>query len=96
MMNQDTVYITTKEGIKSALVDILGDLNISLIQNASLSPQNEIRAPATRQDACDYLNISIPTLYKLIKSNQLPTFFIGRSVRIRWSDLEDFVNKKSL
>ena len=95
MMNQDTVYITTKEGLKSALVDILGDLNINLIQATPIS-QNELKAPATRQDACDFLNVSIPTLHKLIKTNQIATFSIGRSVRIRWSDLEAFVNKKSL
>ena len=95
MMNQDTVFITTKEGLKSALVDILGDLNISLIQTTP-SIQTETRAPATRQDACVFLNVSMPTLHKLIKTNQIPTFFIGRSVRIRWSDLEGFVNRKAL
>jgi len=93
-MNQDTVYITTREGLKSALVDILGDLKINLVQSIP-SIQKETRAPATRQDACEFLNVSMPTLHKLIKTNQIPSFFIGRSVRIHWSDLEDFVNKKA-
>lgn len=52
--------------------------------------KSDNRAPATRQEACRFLNISIPTLDKLIKSNQLPTFTIGRQVRIKWIDLLSF------
>lgn len=53
-----------------------------------------MKAPATRRDAAEYLGISLPTLDQLIKSNQLPVFNVGRQVRIKWSDLEDYINKK--
>lgn len=52
----------------------------------------ESKPPATRKEACKFLNISIPTLDKLIKSNQLPAFFIGRQVRIKWIDLDSYIN----
>ena len=86
-MNNDTVYITTKEGLKSALIDVLSDLKLIQI------PDAEPKAPATRMEACKFLNISLPTLIKLIQSKQLPAFNIGNRVRIRWSDLEAYVNK---
>ncbi|SCW88415.1 helix-turn-helix domain-containing protein [Mucilaginibacter sp. NFR10] len=82
-------YIVSKEGLKSALVDILTDLNI--IRQPALST----KPPATRYEACEFLNISIPTLRKLIRLNQLPAFNIGRQIRINWSDLEQFSTQHS-
>jgi excisionase family DNA binding protein len=81
-------YITSQEGLKSALIDALSDLK--LIQQ----PEPEAKSPATRQEACKFLSISLPTLDKLIASGQILTFNIGRQVRIRWADIEAYVNKK--
>lgn len=55
---------------------------------------NASKAPADKKEAASYLNISITTLDQLLKSAQLPSFKIGRQVRIRWSDLESYVNQK--
>ena len=85
-MNNDTVYITSKEGLKSALIDVLSELKLIQL------PDPEPKAPATRIEACKFLNISLPTLVKLIHSGQLKSFNIGNRVRIRWSDLEAYVN----
>jgi excisionase family DNA binding protein len=81
-------YITSQEGLKSALIDALTDLK--------LIPQEEpeAKSPATRQEACKFLNISLPTLDKLTASGQILTFKIGRQVRIRWSDIEAYVNNR--
>lgn len=86
--NIQVQYITSKEGLKSALIDALSDLK--LIQQ----PEPEAKSPATRQEACKFLNISLPTLDKLISSGQILTFNIGRQVRIRWADIEAYVNKQ--
>jgi excisionase family DNA binding protein len=50
-------------------------------------------APATRQHAASYLGVSLPTLDKLINSGQLKAFNIGRQVRIKWTDIQAYVNK---
>jgi len=82
-------YITSKEGLKAALIEALSELNLIQIPD-----HPEVKPPATRQEACKFLNISLPTLDTLIKSNQIPCFSIGRQVRIRWCDLELYVNQK--
>lgn len=84
-MINDRVFITSEEGLKSALFDILSDFK--LIQLPDVEP----KAPATRMEACKFLNISLPTLVKLIQTGQLKSFNIGNRVRIRWSDLEAYV-----
>jgi excisionase family DNA binding protein len=87
--NTTVQYITSKEGLKSALFDVLCEFN--LIQKT----ERIVRAPATLKEACYFLNISIPTLRALIRSNQIPAFQIGRQIRIRWENLEDYLNSKS-
>ena len=81
-------YITSKEGLKSALIDVLSELKLIQL------PETEAKAPVSRQEACKYLNISLPTLDSLINTGQLTAFNIGRQVRIRWQDIEAYVNKK--
>jgi excisionase family DNA binding protein len=89
MAMENTVqYITSKEGLKSALIDVLSELK--LIQPST----SEIKAPATRAQACKFLNISIPTLSRLINSKQLTAFNIGRQIRIDWSELERYVTSQ--
>ena len=51
-------------------------------------------APASRQHAASYLGVSLPTLDKLINSGQLKAFNIGRQVRIKWDDIQEYLNKK--
>ena len=90
-MNKDIIqiqYITSKEGLKSALIDVLSELKLIQL------PEPEAKPPATRQEACRYLNISLPTLDHLISTGQLSAFNIGRQVRVRWHDIEAYVNKK--
>ncbi|WDF79552.1 excisionase family DNA-binding protein [Mucilaginibacter sp. KACC 22773] len=54
-----------------------------------------IKQPAKKKEAAAYLGISLSKLNELLRLNELPSFNIGRSVRINWTDLEAFVNKKS-
>jgi excisionase family DNA binding protein len=51
--------------------------------------QNE--ALRTRQQAADFLGISLRTIDSLIASGELPCVPIKRSVRIRPSALEEFI-----
>ncbi|RKR83310.1 excisionase family DNA binding protein [Mucilaginibacter gracilis] len=57
---------------------------------------NSTEPPATRGHAASYLGISLPTLDNLIKSGQIKSFNIGRQVRIKWADLEAYVNGKGV
>lgn len=52
----------------------------------------DIKPTATRKEASDYLNISLPTLDTLIRTNQLEAFRIGRQVRITWKEIYRFRN----
>ncbi len=45
----------------------------------------------TVKDTCKLLSISRSSLYELIKEGALPIIKIGRSTRIRRSDIEKFV-----
>lgn len=78
-------YITSPEALRTALIDALKELKI--IQPTVY----EMKAPATRQQACKFLNISLPTLDKLTKSGQIKAYGIGRQIRINWAELEKFV-----
>lgn len=54
----------------------------------------DVRPPATRKEAADFLGLSLPTLDTLIKTDQLKAFNIGRQIRVNWNDLEAFLNEK--
>jgi excisionase family DNA binding protein len=71
---------------------LLADLLERNSIKSSINLNNE--PPVSRQAAADHLGISKPTLDNLIKTGQLPAFNIGRQVRIKWSDIEAYVNKK--
>jgi excisionase family DNA binding protein len=45
----------------------------------------------TIKEACEYLNLSRATIYKLIKEGKLTPIKIGRSTRLDKSDLDAFV-----
>jgi excisionase family DNA binding protein len=66
---------------------------ISAGSSANTTPVNA-QPPATRQLAADHLGVSLPTLDKLINSRQLKAFNIGRQVRIKWDEIQEYVNKK--
>ena len=48
-----------------------------------------------REDVARILNISRSYAYLLMKRGELPIVRIGRSVRVRPSDLEQFIEKKT-
>ena len=47
----------------------------------------------TIKEACEYLNISRATLYKLIKEGKLKPVKIGRSTRLDKRDLDKFIQQ---
>jgi len=46
------------------------------------------------QDIAVALNIGLSTVYLLLERGELPSIRIGRSVRIRPEDLEEFIESK--
>jgi excisionase family DNA binding protein len=57
--------------------------------------RDQVVAPAklllTLKEASEVLAISRSKLYGLLNSGDLPSVYIGRSRRLRMTDLEDFV-----
>jgi len=47
-------------------------------------------------EAADYLSISRGTLTKVIKEDGLPVTYIGRSSRIKKSDLDKYMTEKAI
>jgi len=88
-MENQVQYITSREGLKSVLSEILQEFNL-------IKPEEELpKPPATRKEAAQYLNISLPTLDTLLDRGSIASFKIGRQVRINWIDLEGYVRSKN-
>lgn len=49
------------------------------------------QALATYRQARDYLSISQPTLYRLIKAGELHVVFVGTARRIEWAEIESYI-----
>lgn len=49
---------------------------------------------ANRTQAAKYLNVSVSTIDALVKSKQLKSFRIGKSVRFTYAGLDEFIEKR--
>jgi excisionase family DNA binding protein len=58
------------------------------INQKSYSPNQLLRA----SEVAKYLDISKPEAYKLIRTKEFPVIRIGRLVRVRFSDLENYID----
>ena len=47
----------------------------------------------TQQEACALLRCARSTLYKLRRDGDLPTYYVGRSVRLRRQDLAHYLER---
>ncbi|MCL5973289.1 MAG: helix-turn-helix domain-containing protein [Actinobacteria bacterium] len=48
------------------------------------------------KEAADRLGVSLRTLYRLIDEGQLVGYQIGRNIRLRHADLDDFVERSRI
>jgi excisionase family DNA binding protein len=60
------------------------------------SAVDQPQPPATKKQAAEHLCVSMPTLDALMRSGKLKFFNIGRSVRLRWTDIDAYINKKGV
>jgi excisionase family DNA binding protein len=59
-------------------------------------PQNNLKSYSPNQllrasEVAKYLDISKPEVYLLIRIGEIPVIRIGRLVRVKFSDLENFI-----
>ena len=47
------------------------------------------------REVCEYLNVSAPTLYRLIKSRQLPAYKVGGKWKFKPEDIEQYLASHS-
>lgn len=47
-------------------------------------------------DIMQYTGLSKTTVYALIASGELPAIRIGRSVRVKWEDLETYIESRRI
>ena len=58
------------------------------------SDRQELAGCLTTEDVLAYLNVTPRTIYRLIRTGDLPAIRIGRQWRFRRADLEAFVNRQ--
>lgn len=58
-------------------------------QNQTISSARLLRA----RDVAAFLNVSKSFAYALLQSGQIPSVRLGRSIRVRPSDLEDYISR---
>lgn len=44
------------------------------------------------KDVADYLNVSVSEVRKLVRENQIPYFRIGNRIKIRTTDLNNWID----
>jgi excisionase family DNA binding protein len=44
-------------------------------------------------DVAEILNVSKPMVYKLMRTNEIPTVKIGKAIRVRPADLHNFIRE---
>jgi excisionase family DNA binding protein len=45
------------------------------------------------REACDRLGVTLRTLYRFIDEGQLPAYKMGRVIRVKGSDVDDFIER---
>ncbi len=48
----------------------------------------------TVKEVCEYLNVSKPTVYRLIKEGKLKPIKIGKATRFEKEDIDKFINEQ--
>lgn len=87
----DKLIVITTEELKFLLKECIREE----LKALNTAPPEQ-KPPATKREVAAHLGISMPTLDALIKSGQIPAFNIGRGIRFRWDDIEEYVNTKRI
>ena len=48
------------------------------------------------KETCEYLGITLRTLYRMIDEGQLPAYQMGRVFRLQHSDVESFIERSRI
>lgn len=82
------LIITTPDSFRQMISDILDEKLAKLSQ-----PKND-EAPRDKKSLAKYLGISISTLEKLMKANEIKYFNIGNQPRFTWEEIEAYIKRK--
>jgi excisionase family DNA binding protein len=52
-----------------------------------------MKSHLTIKEVAEYLKVCRVTAYRWVKGNKIPAIVIGRTIRVRQSDLDDFLVK---
>ncbi len=83
----------SEEELKGIIREVIRE-ELQIIQMSGGISRNGVIPLLTKVEAAKILGISLPTLDQLIKSNQLKVFRIGRHVKLKNIDIEEYLNKK--
>lgn len=94
-IDQEVRYVSSRNDLLSVMRELMPIALLSIQNSEGKSNSEEVKPPATRDEACKFLGVSKPTLDTLLKTGQIPHFRIGYLVRINWIDLHNYINQKS-
>jgi excisionase family DNA binding protein len=58
--------------------------------------KEQLPAFLTTEDVLAYLRVTHRTIYRLVRSGELPAVRIGRQWRFRRTDLDDWIDRQSV
>ena len=86
---QTVIQATPEEFINLVRTAVREELKI-----ISTNGQHNPERPFTKKEAAKHLNISLSTLERMIRGNELPVFNIGKRVFIKQQDMDLFLKSK--
>lgn len=64
----------------------------ALAARKELKPLGPERAVMTREEAADYLGVSVPTLWRMVRAGEVPHVMVGKRARYRREDLDAYLD----
>ncbi len=88
----EKLYIATRdeflalidEGVKRALNGLM-----------PVNDQPERLPTGTRREVANYLQMGVSKLDQMTKTGELKSFKMGRQVRYKWDEINEYLNKKA-
>jgi len=91
--NSDIINKMLKEEMQSFLREVYEEVKREVAKTAGIGCEHQIDL-LTRKEAAEYLKISLSTLDKMTKSDQIPFYKIGDSIKYIKTEINEFLKSK--
>lgn len=91
-MNQNNIILTTPLELENLIQKAVNDA----LTNHQISTPNKEPPPKeffNIQEASEYLNLAIPTIYSLVSKREIPSIKRGKKLAFKVSELREYLEK---